>query len=920
MNTHSNHHPLSPQIPLYEKMANEKYKIRKNCVEVSVALSYICSSEVREQVLVPIYLSFLKDPLKYVSDLALIALGPFIASFANSEGSEYHQTFNEVLMNNIYNFNYGPINFSLSNANFRDDLIYDIVPDYNDAESNWYQDSFKYRNVFDERTFSRKLDYSLIGGKAEEGKRALTSVSLDDEPDEEADETKDEAKDEFNSFNYWREPIMSIDELLDADEKAESGKDDDRLTEDELANRFFANLKMNDMKIKDLKINDLRINDLDSRFKMQKEDMMATNIQRCLLLLKNSEVPNELLAYFLKNLLSNYGSNIYQADINCICAFSLPAVALTLGRENWPCLRFAFNALVIGMSTNIKLILASSLHELAKIVGPFYTNLDILPALFTFMRHSDEIRERILKNLSPLVNSFEKNDQAKILRKLPQFYKLDNEYNWRFRVEFIKQFIDLVPLYDKQKQFNQIIMPMIFSLLEDKVAEVRKSSIPLLTVTIQHFYDESKKALVSSRLKESILEQLHQKLCQSKKWTFRQLYILICENIVQSVALPVDTFREKLLPPLLALAKDKVNNVRLTLARVLSSELFQKYFDGKPSDLEETVELLAGDEDKDVRSYFVTPSKEEEEAALNKENRLFKFDDLQMKIGRDLFFDERLWSNEENDDVLSSIEKLTDHIESGARSYGDSALIGSDELLSKHVSSEQDSNLLSSRPQEPESGLASDLDSNLNSNLDSNLDSNLEASSKELTTVMTNEPTAELSSEITNELSSDPINEFMNQLISQFSGHEKRKDRSEQDSESTDLSSIESDDAVSKDSLSDSVSDSVSDPLNASSGDSLGDSVSSPASDSASHSVSDSASDLVIDSVSDSTSGSAGDSVSHSVSQPANDSASESVSNPANHSVSETASEECEEKVSEESRKVEEVSFEPAKRVAEESA
>lgn len=659
-------------------MAHEKYVIRKTCVEVSVALSYICSKEVREQVLVPIYLSFLKDSLKFVSDLALIALGPFIASFADSEGSEHHQTFNEVLMNNIYNFNYGPINFSLSNANFRDDFIYDIVPDYNDSESSWYPDSnydFKYRSAYGRRGNEFMIDSKLAG--EDENKRGLTPVSLDD--DEDLDETKeaeeaakdedaDEAKNEFNSFNYWREPIMSIDELLDVDENSGSDqeKDEDRGKAKDYLCKLYSN-------------------------KQREEETIAKNIEKCLKLLKDNVVPNKLLFYFLKNLLSNYGSSVYHADINCICAFSLPAVALTLGRENWPCLRFAFNVLVMGMNSNIKLILASSLHELAKIVGPFYTNLDILPALLAFMRHSDEIRERILKNLSPLVNSFEKNDQNKILRKLPAFYKLDNEYNWRFRVDFIKQFIELVPLYDKQKQFSQIIMPMIFSLLEDKVAEVRKCSIPLLVVTIQHFYDANKKVLISGRLKESILDQVHYKFCQSKKWTFRQLYILICENIVQSVALPVDTFREKLLSPLLALAKDKVINVRLTLSRVLASELFHKYFE-TGRDLADTIELLSGDEDKDVRSYFVVPGKEEEETALNNENRLYKFDDLQMKIGRDLFYDELLWTNEKTDEALnslSSIEKLTDHIESGSgRSYGDSALIGSDELLSKHVTSE----------------------------------------------------------------------------------------------------------------------------------------------------------------------------------------------------------------------------------------
>jgi len=123
-------------IPLYEKMANDKSKIRKNCVEVSVALSFICSKEVRESILVPIYITFLEHPLKFVSDLALIALGPFIASFANTEQNEHQQTLNEVLMNNIYNFNYGKINIDFNLANSG------IVDEFGEYGEHW-NDNYK---------------------------------------------------------------------------------------------------------------------------------------------------------------------------------------------------------------------------------------------------------------------------------------------------------------------------------------------------------------------------------------------------------------------------------------------------------------------------------------------------------------------------------------------------------------------------------------------------------------------------------------------------------------------------------------------------------------------------------------------------------------------------------------------------------
>lgn len=687
-------------------MSKEKSKIRKNCVEVSVALSYICSKEIREEILVPIYLKFLKDPLNYVSDLALIALGPFIASFSNTnEQSEHHQIFNEVLVNNIYNFNYGKINidFNLSSFNMIDQIDQDYDP----------------RTEEDAESFFANLPKDFLENLSKKKNMNDFNSNSDLKPDEQ-DDLDVEMKDEFNSFNYWREPIMDVEELIKEENEIsnefkafnsnyssrssflsgnesvsfleecklenEPRKDDKNNFMNECFEKYVSHYikkkkystDFDDNDDATFKVNHLLndsprfdIYDIKCAFDPQK-DVINSNIDKCLKMLKDSTVPKELLFYFIKNLLSVYGSNIYQADINCICAFSLPAVAFTLGQKNWPCLASAFNLLVSGLSTNIRLILASSLHELAKIIGPVHTNQDILPALFTFMKHSDEVRERILKNLSQLVSIFDKKEQKQILENLPQFYKLENEYNWRFRVEFIKQFTDLVSLYDSPKLFDQIIIPMIFSfLVEDKVAEVRKSAIPLLIHTIKHLRDSTKmkekdeNSLNADRLVDSILDQIHSKLYLNKKWTFRQLFIQVCENIILEDALNEEIFTDKLLTPLISLGKDKVNNVRLTLSRVLSNSEFQKYFEEKNSKtkIDEMIQLLTNDEDQDVRSYLlfapITLKENEETVTL-----IFGFEkyNLGNKLINDLSENSLMEQESIGSNSLNSIEKLTNQI------------------------------------------------------------------------------------------------------------------------------------------------------------------------------------------------------------------------------------------------------------------
>ena len=50
------------------------------------------------------------------------------------------------------------------------------------------------------------------------------------------------------------------------------------------------------------------------------------------------------------------------SDIAQHCAYSLPAVAYTLGKDNWKCLRSLYETLVTDMQ--VKTRLGYSLHEL----------------------------------------------------------------------------------------------------------------------------------------------------------------------------------------------------------------------------------------------------------------------------------------------------------------------------------------------------------------------------------------------------------------------------------------------------------------------------------------------------------------------------------------------------------------------------
>lgn len=72
------------QLPKYIKLCNDdNWGVRKACVEVILPISYICSSEQRENILAPVFVKLLDDSSRWVQTSAFQVLGPFISTFAD---------------------------------------------------------------------------------------------------------------------------------------------------------------------------------------------------------------------------------------------------------------------------------------------------------------------------------------------------------------------------------------------------------------------------------------------------------------------------------------------------------------------------------------------------------------------------------------------------------------------------------------------------------------------------------------------------------------------------------------------------------------------------------------------------------------------------------------------------------------------
>lgn len=189
-------------------------------------------------------------------------------------------------------------------------------------------------------------------------------------------------------------------------------------------------------------------------------------------------VPQELINYYV-SMADPEECLDMGAEIPHHCAFSFPAVAFTLGKENWHCLKKAYQSLSSAKHWKVRRTLASSIHEIAMILGEELTATDLVPIYDGFIKDLDEVRIGVLKHLATFLKILKPADRCQYLPRLSDFLATDNEWNWRFREELATQLLEIVSLFSPN-DVAQSIAPLSFQLLVDKVAAVRTIALELV--------------------------------------------------------------------------------------------------------------------------------------------------------------------------------------------------------------------------------------------------------------------------------------------------------------------------------------------------------------------------------------------------------------------------------------------------------
>lgn len=161
-------------------------------------------------------------------------------------------------------------------------------------------------------------------------------------------------------------------------------------------------------------------------------------------------------------------------DRPVMCAFNLPAVALTLGREKWHLLQEYYLELCRDKADKVRQSLASSMHEIANIIGPDQADRYLLEPFSWFLRDFDHIQAAVLENLSSLLASFGQDAARRALELVAERWgeiKL-----WRRREAVAKQLARVGGQFLTTGAAEEFLSVLVKA-FKDPVASVRENAV-----------------------------------------------------------------------------------------------------------------------------------------------------------------------------------------------------------------------------------------------------------------------------------------------------------------------------------------------------------------------------------------------------------------------------------------------------------
>lgn len=197
-----------------------------------------------------------------------------------------------------------------------------------------------------------------------------------------------------------------------------------------------------------------------------------------------------------------------------LCAYNFPAVLYIYGKEIWPQIKILYLKMASDKNFRVRKSIASSINEIANILGREITENELVPVFDKFYREEGEIQKTIYKAMPKFLLNVDYKKRKPYLDKLKRLTKIKEK--WRSRKEYAEILGNFGGVFEDEITFEQIL-PICVNLCVDEVSEVRVAASKSIYSIIGHFLmheneEYSKKCLL-----------LLEAFALSVKYTYRQV-------------------------------------------------------------------------------------------------------------------------------------------------------------------------------------------------------------------------------------------------------------------------------------------------------------------------------------------------------------------------------------------------------------
>ena len=211
------------------------------------------------------------------------------------------------------------------------------------------------------------------------------------------------------------------------------------------------------------------------------------------------------------------------------CAYSVPGVLQTLGKDRWNELKHVHASLSSNTSIHVRRSLAFSLHHIATIVGPDVAEQDLCQIFDQFIKDEEMVRVGAITHLASFLKQLHLPARESYLPVMAEVIETADESNWRVRESIASQLPAFSSMFTPPATFS-VVVSVLFRLLHDEISIVRRKACSCCGLLINRLAEEQ-----DVDWSEQLCTRL-MSLSTQNTYQRRLTFVHVCESLIHQVS------------------------------------------------------------------------------------------------------------------------------------------------------------------------------------------------------------------------------------------------------------------------------------------------------------------------------------------------------------------------------------------------